>query len=648
MSHQQLFDLIYDLHDATEAELMYRFDHHVNIPPKEWANKAGAEYLYSIGEKAPGLVRWDIYFRHAEDPFEHLARLDSAPCRDRLARLRFYSEYKFDRVFAGSDADTHKRIEFLNNQRKIHGDYLCIDPYDGSIERPLITLDTETEKWTRIRGIQAMPSPPIGKPAMIDYETAVERFREFTFDLLSPTHGAEFPWGSVVIAGGSVTKIITAEYGPAAIRGSDIDFFVTGRDFDDRKRNVDAVVAWFDALSRSDRFGGDGGYDNYGVRSGANIFYAIRGSVISVYIRGINRTFQIISSGAVNKYEIISRFDLSHIQWATTGSPYTGDMRFFGTAAALDAISTRITQPTNIGRAKVGRLIKAMRSGYDIARDNKLNTVIDVDALIDPAGRASFDAEYRAILRCYYPPADEEDIVILAQIETDAQATFVTDKPNVALNNVFIGGNFESSYESLLYRAFRVGSLINSAYRRNQRTFMRTRHGQVRIMTDLMILRLIINHTEGNIEIHTEVSDAFAAFVIQLETDGWRVYGGRRQVDVSAINGKIIDWHIPAHRTGNAERSILRTQQGRSLNIAEDLNNDDKIQIMFAVEVVNSGANPKRIRLVPQQIIRYIGEEELAAKAATLADFERAVDEVVAATPAPDAAEGRIEYVDDL
>lgn len=617
----------------------------------EWIDLANPEYMYEVWCRCEELVDWDKFFREHKAPFEHLAV--TLPIDGRtIDRANFYASYDLSSIYIESNAETRSHIEKLANERKAAGMYLLIDPHAILAAQPDAynrVVDETTKTWFKpIKG--QLPPPEAGQRTIVDLAEAQRRFREFTFDKLVADNGSntitignieyEFPFENVVFAGGSIAKILSVDYSAAACEASDLDMFIVGDTYQERKRALELVLAWFDAVGKTLNLHTDSDIDTS--TDDANTFYAIRGSVVGIYLRGVKRVFQGMSSSMSNPWEVISRFDLSHIQWAARGSPYGNNkMQFIGTPAAQKAMVRRITQCSNMQRTKPLRIIKAIKSGYAIEDSPNLRENIEIELLLEPA---NLQAELRRLEVFYYPEWLHSDDRILAHIERDAEATFVSTDLKFATNNIFIGGNFDDHYESLLFKTFNVQTLAAVLRRLRPRTFMRTRHGDARIMSDKMEVAVVIADEEsGNLEFITRVSTEFATFIRLLETSAWPIYAGsNRQISVSAVNDNNVQWVIPRSvllAMNERGRTCMRSQRGEPLNPADDLNIGDHLQIIFRVEVIVGDV--RCIKLQPHSIIKFIDENAIAAENA---DFERQIAEALAASTID--APTHIEYED--
>ena len=623
-SHRDVYDWLIANRDKSDEEILTKFARW--SAADEWITMPNPEYLFAIHQLCDGIVDWPRFFREHEAPFEHLA---IAPANEvsRIPRLSFYAMYDLTKIFTdGGNIANRDRVNTLVAMRNSASDYLLIDPHAES-EDNFVRIEHDYETWKMPVGDNirrpkfVVDSPPVGKPTIVDLETAQRRFRRFTceiFDACAKTSGLEFPWDKVVFAGGSATKLISAEYAEATTRGSDLDIFIVGQTFADRKKTVDTVLLWFAAKGCA--------------------FYALTGSVCTVYLRGVKRTFQVISDNSTSVWQILSRFDTTHIQWACRGSPYGGNqMQWLATPQACRAMNTRVTVISNGRRLKSVRLVKALACGYEIEVNTAYGQELAIETVLNPATPQTLNTLLTQIGGYYYPAEDDDDDYALSMIESLAKPTFSSMDVNFAIANIFIGGSFEDNYESLLFKTFSPTNLITDV-RRGNRTFMRTRHGEARIMTDLMRVKLVTN--ANDMEIQTVVTDEFAAFVRVLETAAWAVYAGsRRGVTVAAVNKDVVTWTIPSYsieRMLATGRSCLRNHRGNNLNIVEDLASDDQVQIMFKVEVV-IGTEDRYIKLHPHRIIKY-GDDDAAT-----GDFDAAVDEALRADVPDSKAE--IDYV---
>jgi hypothetical protein len=423
----------------------------------------------------------------------------------------------------------------------------------------------------------------------------MSRFHEFTYGYFqkSPNPrwpaGKSFPFANVVFAGGSISKILGIDYNPKNARQSDCDMFVMGTTFAERQKHFEEVLEWFRT------------YDPQSHEK-STTFYGMRGSVITIYVTGIVRKFQVISTNHSNVYETIARFDLSHIQWCLhSQSGAVSDLTFFGTPEALLSMREKLTRFSNIKRIRPDRLVKALHCGYNILKDPAvMNDAIDITLLIERDANGQMNEQLQSMIRklyaFYYPQnhpemdAMEEKQHIMAMIERDSNSSLVTDDPAIVINNITIGGNFENDYEGTNFKTFNPAVINNRAQgRRVTKITIKSRHGAIRVTSSTLTVTAV-NVGDDGIELTAKTFDAeFKAFCGVLEGNVYRMYraGG---VTRHILNpNDELKFTIPRYKLdAQATRgvSMLRNQRSGALNIEEDLRPGDEFQVMFFIDIL--------------------------------------------------------------
>ena len=302
---------------------------------RKWTELRLPEYMWCVYSMIEELVDFRKYIRLAHNPFEMVVRAIELPeiaknSETLFDMMIYFSNFKLELCFDMNNDKVQAQIARLRvDLDKIRG-RLLINPHDHmeffSYTPPSICED----RWS-CRAISAVELPKVGQCTIVDNETVMTRFREFTCGLLDKPlnplmKDVAFPWENVAFAGGGATKILSSDYEKKNARQSDVDLFVMGESFEIRKKILDLLLDWFNTFGEE--------------RSRS--YYATRGSVITIYIKGVNRKIQIISSNAKTIYDVIGRFDLTHIQWAYWNG------RYYGTPQAADAMRSKLARFSNI------------------------------------------------------------------------------------------------------------------------------------------------------------------------------------------------------------------------------------------------------------------------------------------------------------
>lgn len=612
---------------------------------RRWHELWAPEYMYLIYDRMEELVDYKRFFQQHKQPLDHLHKAIELP--EMLAdaelfirMLMFYKNYKFETVFPNNNNEVQAKVERLNKQRNDISEVFLVNPHAGFMQPYFNHTVTNYPVWN-CAGISVIAAPEPGKPTMAPFEEAVERFHEFTFDMFrkapNPASGP-FPFENVAFAGGSQAKILGFNYNKKNARQSDADIFIFAKSFDERARIFERVVQWFNT---------------------PNTYYAIRGSVTTIYIKDTARKFQIISQNASDKYDVIGRFDLTHIQWCFIGND-VGTGQFYGTPEACRAMRERVTRFGNAARVRAPRMIKALHCGYSIYKDDTIMDIYDItDLIANPGENIQLQRMIRDLFKWYYPSTqpdmdgEEERQHILGMIEEDSNATLVANDVQFVLNNVTISGNFENDYESILYKTFNVNILAPRQIGRHGRRVqvMRSKHGIIRLTSGLLTVDNVIINDNG-LEIFSKPEDEdFREFTRIAEGNAFRMYAGNGR----AVTRHIIDdatgrirFFIPRYKLDNQIQkgfSVMRSQRGASLNIEEDLRAGDQIQVLFLMEVVVDN-NERAVDLKPIKFVKYCKYDPEQAK--QLKEVEENLDAEIERVAKEVEFEGEIKYVDPI
>lgn len=559
----------------------------------KWLKLADPEYMYPLWMLYDHLVDFPVYFRSATQVGAAFAPLNDKhiPAQLLIDRVEFLANYEFNTLFMENNDVIQRRITRLERARAEMGNHLLVNPHNPTYEGLLTAKPSiESNVWD-CAGIAVMPAPAIGAPAIVDIATAKARFEEFTCGIFNDN----LPYENIVFAGGSISKILQPHYQPKHARQSDCDMFIIGKDYNSRAKAFQEVIGWFR-------------------KNHPGAYYAVRGSVCTVYILNVPRKFQIMSIDKSTAFEIISRFDLSHIQWAY----YCG--QFLGTAAAIDTFRTRVARMTNPQKIRVERLIKVLYSGFSILRDNKTAEVDITELVANPAGD-QMQKYIRGLHGYYYPMMiaglddDEQRQHILCMIEKDANAEIVSTDPQFVVNNTTINGSFDSDYYSMSYTTFNPTSIVN--HHPGRKTFMclRTKHGNISLGSPMLKLSAV----EGGdiITLTAPVLDQeFKDFILGLENTTLKIF------KPAGVGKRFIraDGSVSFTITRRRAEYAIKNQRGAQLTPG-DLNAGDTVQIMFNIHF--HLGDVVQLNLAPFKIIKYCdganavvaSEPELTAEA---------------------------------
>ena len=617
-----------------------------------WIDLWYPEYLYLLYIEAEELVNFKKFFRLHDDVFGGIAKAASLPefisnAELYIEMLLFFKNYDFNTCFNENNDVIQSRINVLNKERHMNWKNFMINPHEQRFADYFKHIPTNYPVWD-CNGISVVDAPIIGETTIASIDEVKQRITEFTYGMLdkspNPNVTKPFPFANVVIAGGAAAKILGANYNRKNARQSDVDIFIFGKTYDERSLIFEQIIDWFKTYDAKTK--------------ASSTYYAIRGSVTTIYIKDIPRKFQIISINSSNPYEILSRFDLSHIQWSVLNG------QFFGTPEACVAMREKVTRFTNLKNVRVNRMVKALHCGYSIFKDNNIiENHIDITGLIkltteegseSPAQTLQLQKMIRDLYGFYYPIStvdmemEEEKQHILCMIERDSNATLVTDDPKFVLNNVTISGNFENDYESILYNTFNPAIIMNQVQnRRITKVLLRSKHGAIRLTSGILKVVKTINNDNGMEIIVKSNDDSFREFCNQLEGPVFRMFrngGVTRHIinDAGELTFEIPKYRIDAQIVKGV--SCMRSQRGAALNIEEDLKPDDDLQILFVINIIML-PNDKFVELNAIKFVKYCKYDP--EQAAQNREVEENNDIEVERIAAESEFTGEIEYEDE-
>ena len=159
----------------------------------------------------------------------------------------------------------------------------------------------------------------------------------------------DMDWDNVILGGGAVNIMLDATLQPTDFPGSDIDIFIYGQTPDIRQNKVNQLLQYFeDQVYPSRRH-----------------FYAVRGSVVSIYIDDCPTVFQIISGISKTILDILHYFDMDHLRVAYQNG------EFYMTIEAAEAFRTKTSYVHGYG-TKPLRIWKAVSRGYNLVDNGSL------------------------------------------------------------------------------------------------------------------------------------------------------------------------------------------------------------------------------------------------------------------------------------
>lgn len=584
------------------------------VENKRWVDLYDAEYIYPVFQLNEDLVDFKKFFRLHNAPleavrqcgelYERWVKNSERSPEEYIDMLLFFKNYNFSTCFFENTQEVQARIEYLEKGRSNIWKTFMVNPHElGDYFK---YTPAGCDVWS-CDGISSVPRHKPNECTLAPFDVALNNLTKFTHNCFSvPLNKSlgdcvTFPHDNVIFAGGAVSKLLSTNYSHKNARQSDVDIFIVAERFSERSKMLERVLDWFDTSKNTPR-----------------TYYAIRGSVISIYVKNIARKFQIISINNTNPYSVINRFDMSHVQWCYTGG------KFFGTPEACKALREKITRFTNVRNLRINRLIKALHCGYDIYKDKEvIDNHTDLTLLLTDNDSTTRSLQLQKMIRDLYGfwyPKDEPDMDadeleqhILCQIEKDSNANLVGTNTKFVFDNIIIGGNFDNGYESILYTTFNLASVINKPPGRLvNRITPRTKYGPVRLSTGIITCVNVIVGAEG-VTITAQVDEQFIEFCALLENQLFRIFI-HADVDKHIVdeNNRIILFLSRYQVTGQEIRGItyMKSQRGEPLNIEEDLTPGDEFQVTFTMDVSLQRGN-RQITLKPCNFIKYIKNKDI-------------------------------------
>jgi len=498
-----------------------------------------------------------------------------------IEACEFFSNLNIPTCFNGYDNNIKYSIKSIEEKRNSIGNNMLINPYD--IPNEFTYRRTTCESWSA-SGITKFTPYEYGQNVLADKETLDKNLYEFTYGILTNNQilfdepREMLPLDNIVIAGGSITKLLDANY--SGNRTSDLDIFIIADTNELREKVFHQLLKWFES---------------------PNTYYAINGSVVSIYIKNITRKFQIIcTNDAETPFNIINRFDLTHICWCW----YNGN--FLGSASAVHSLRTRTTKCHNICRLRTDRLLKALHNGYNIVKDERIDGELAPFIQVDEYGNfpITLKKKLREFYGFWYPtttdmPAEEELEYILYHIEKDSKALICTNEASVVSTNYIIGGNFDSEYISTLFSLFNP-MIITNTYKSKTHVPMCCTNGIIQLSTDKMrITRLSAN--EPAYIVVDGLSNQFKEFCRLMDTTVYHIFKITDVVSGLVCNDELI-WGIPKHSVARA--GFIRSAESNHLTFA-DIAPGDIISITFTVQMILKPGCEK-VEFRPVRIIKHI------------------------------------------
>lgn len=395
-------------------------------------------HLWKAHKHVPGIIPFATIFQRVENPYEwFFTMIEDLRGVDLVEAKEFIRGFNMSTLFPYNNKETSDKIAAIAKERKRLWKKFLIEVHDEKYS-DFFTYTPPADNVARhlfddpIK-LSLVPRFKVGDNVIVDAETFFKRYENFAWvDMFKPD--GPLNNASVCIAGGSVNKIIDPRYNAAYMKKSDVDIFVCTCNPQESTEIASQILRWFN--------------DNF-----KEVYYVVVSSLVNVYIKDIERSYQIVCTNASNPMEMLENYDLTHIQWMTSlenGVPTV-------MAMPLAAIATResMSRMFNIHSFVPARMIKTLMFGYDLAKSTQRNT----DALFRPEGTSVPNQQMQKIINdlntWYYPTTirdyDEEmqQKHIIANLTKSYPNSMITTDHAAAAKLIVPCGNFKVEYAVL-------------------------------------------------------------------------------------------------------------------------------------------------------------------------------------------------------
>ncbi len=504
----------------------------------------------------------------------------------RLRLMQFFNGEHQNCGWAQFNQATRDKIAILDNN---HAECMrmigCINPHElnlefiGHAEAACWKSDLIAQHYSEIT-----PKHP-GEPVLAPIDDILKRYEKFSgvnVDMMK-----KLPTG-VVFAGGSVAGVIGDTYYPFSLRAADIDMFIYGIDGAERSRIFSELVDWFIEFAGERR-----------------CWYAVTGSVVSVYIVGLPRKFQIISVDACYMYDVIGRFDLSHIQFMLV--PQTGTI--WCTAGAVDALTTGLSRANNTLRIRMERMLKALIRGWDLAHKNLIG-IFDITDMVQnytSADTGKLISKINSVSKVTYDEDLTDNQNRIAQIniiQLDYPHAFITTDPMAAKTATVTSGNFAMNYTPRDFGELEaaVGNVIHIPKRTC--CSLTDMHTKRHLVIKITAVKKFLTHPNGNYELTVTPDTKEVREGLQLIDKMVSKFSNGKATTKPIIDGGDVVLSITADQIETVmkhSKDLIVTFKDTPLTF-DDLPNGVEMQIFCTVSIITR-ANEQFARLSVQKII---------------------------------------------
>lgn len=538
----------------SKGEILEKFNKFSNVT---FLFSAKLSYIYLVHKMYPdyiGLTRYAYMFLLYDFKRNRVYKENPELY---VQHAREILDYPIESLFPLIDEKAQDEIRMTKLEKKIYGDKFIINPYElpgyFTYRAPMCDVWNSRQLYDL--------SLEIGEPALVPYELAVDRFNQLSYGLFDKPQNHEvdfdFPWDSVVFAGGFITKILMPYYNSIIMKNSDIDIFIIGNE-KERRITYNKLIDWFS----SDR-----------------TYFALTGCVTTIYIERIKRKIQIITeSRNISVYSVLNGFDLTYVQWAY----HRG--KFHGMPHACESLRTLTTRFHNKKKLRDVRLIKALCNGYSIAVPHRLEPSGFEPLMSNLQGEQAQNI-IGNLYSGFIPKRDktllEKDQItsILYQVKNDSRADFVTRDPVRIKENVNINGNI-AEYSGSNLRSDVKPSDIYVRHVHKSIITLSGKYGRILFGTELLRVAAVDN-TADSIDIVVHADEKLIKLVATLQGEIYRMFTENTECKNMLRNGTVV-FKVPKS-TIMIKKSLCRNKFGKLLNI-EETAPDDIVKIVFVVK----------------------------------------------------------------
>lgn len=215
---------------------------------------------------------------------------------------------------------------------------LSCDLYDYYDHLVYTEYDSANKIVYRFDSINEWPKLSIGDRVCCDYDTFLDRFREFTQGIFDDI--PDLPIDNMLFAGGAINKLLRINYEPALAVTSDIDIFIVN----DIQGPDDIAKHIISSLARK--------YNN-------DVYYYRNNCVYNVFVYGLKRCIQIVYDKGCHPAMILDNFDFMHSKVGFINGRIICDPMYMVTL-----ITMHTWTDSNADKISLYRLYKSYVEGY--------------------------------------------------------------------------------------------------------------------------------------------------------------------------------------------------------------------------------------------------------------------------------------------